>query len=117
PGPIIVLRGTLPNVPAAGSEKQPGSKYVSTPPSTGLSEQPATRSGVWPAPPERGSARARSKPSCGVNGMPDRTVTMLESCHPLAIARAAAESEEPVGISHVALNEKWCRMSKSDSPL
>src|SRR5262245_7858802 len=117
PGPMTVLRPRLPIVPAAGSEKQFVSKYRVGPPSTGLGEQPDTRSGHCPAPPERGSARARSKPSTGVNGTPECAVKIPDSCQPATRPCVKPVVVLPNGSSYVAFAVKLWRMSKSDSPL
>src|SRR3989442_12941274 len=98
---MTVLRGRSPKKPASGKEKQFGSKYCAAPPFTGFDEQPETRLGRCPAPPDRGSARARSTESTGVNGMPDRSVTMPATCHPAASPPASPVADRPKGTSHV----------------
>src|SRR5690242_9842557 len=107
----------LPMKPAAGSARQLTSIQAFGSSVVALAEQPGTRSGHCPAPPERGSARARSKPSTGVNGTPEWIVTMFDSCQPAANPWTTPLADCAKGSSHVELNAKLWRMSKSDGPL
>src|SRR5450759_1360335 len=113
----MVLRPRLPIVPAAGSARQLTLIHALGSPVTALDEHPETRSGHWPAPPERGSARARSKLSTGVNGTPERAVTMFDTCQPARTPCATPVVPFANGSSHVELNVKLFLMSKSDGPL
>ena len=68
----------------------------------------------------RPSAAARGRdrsPGPGVNGTPDAHVKMPDSCQPAANPCATPVSDLPNGSSHVELQTKLWRMSKSESPL
>ncbi len=116
-GPRMVLRPRLPIVPAAGTARQLTLIHALGSPVTAWDEQPGTRSGHCPAPPERGSARARSKLRTGVNGTPERAEMMFDTCHPARTPCATPVIDFANGSSQVELNVKLWRMSKSDGPL
>src|SRR4051794_8082176 len=113
PGPISVLRATLPLVPAAGNRNAVGSNHCVTDPAIGLSDAPGFRfgrSGLSELP-----SFDRLVPSCTVKGNPEYAVRMPLASHPRPNHAAGPVSASP-GRRTVALTASLWRMSNGERP-